>query len=86
MAKEYDYVSPSKGFNLRKHPLLQGKVTAGVSYVLQSSSRQEGAAPGIQPLPHTVIRPPVQLEEADDQAVQRLMQTFEAQVAPLLAN
>lgn len=37
---------------------LQVQPTASVSYVLESASRQLGAAPGTARLPHLVIRPP----------------------------
>ncbi|KAK9833612.1 hypothetical protein WJX74_000510 [Apatococcus lobatus] len=40
------------------HPQPQAKPTAGVSYLVASASRQEGAPGGPPLLPHLVIRPP----------------------------
>lgn len=68
------------GLLLTKNNLNQAKSTAGVSYVLRSNSKQVGSEGKMQPLPHTVIRPPIDPSKADKEAVQHLILALESQV------
>lgn len=57
---------------------VQEKLTAGVSYVIPSESRQKGVE-CLAPLPHLTIRPPG-LKEVDSPAVQEMLGTVQQQV------
>lgn len=47
---------------------MQDRTTAGVSYVVGSSSSQHGVSPAQAPLPPTVIRPSLPLTKPDSAA------------------
>lgn len=58
---------------------LQAKPSAGVSYLVSSASRQEGAPDSPPLLPHLVIRPP-NLVPAKGSAVDQMLETVIEQV------
>lgn len=59
----------------RPPPVEHAKPTAGVSYVVESESRQVGAG-GLRPLPHLVIRPPG-LQEVSSPRVEKMLRCVE---------
>lgn len=48
--------------------------------MLRSSSKQKGVGKGVPPLPHTVIRPPIDPAKADNATVQELLDIIKIQV------
>eukprot|EP00887_Chlorella_sp_A99_P005933 scaffold29.g5933.t1 len=59
----------------RPPPVEHAKPTAGVSYVVESESRQVGTG-GLRPLPHLVIRPPG-LQEVSSPRVEKMLRCVE---------
>ena len=58
----------------------QAKLTAGVSYIVRSTSKQINVEGAMPPLPHTVIRPPIEPSDPDLEAVQKLINTVTQEV------
>lgn len=59
----------------------EAKPTAGVSFVVESESQQEGASGGQPPLPHLVFRPPGLLELHGNPQIMELLQCVQSEAS-----